>query len=66
VVPDVQVAHAAAFLSDDGRRARASCKYHKRDWVRLVRILWETHDQAQTSGIWAEIAVEVGQVVLIL
>jgi hypothetical protein len=61
VVPDVQVAHAAAFLSDDGRRARASCKYHKRDWVRLVRILWETHDQANGNHLDPKTHPEYGQ-----
>ncbi|MGK3203164.1 hypothetical protein [Amycolatopsis sp. MEPSY49] len=38
-VIDAQTAHAAAFLSQDGRTAMESCRYHQPDWPRLVGIL---------------------------
>jgi hypothetical protein len=61
VVPDVQAAHAAAFLSEDGRRVMASCDYHKYDWARLVRILRETFDQADGNGLDPRTHPEYGQ-----
>lgn len=39
--PEIQAAHAAAFLSRRGRKAMASCPYHQPDWRRLIRILQE-------------------------
>ncbi|MGH3784525.1 MAG: hypothetical protein ACRDRO_28880 [Pseudonocardiaceae bacterium] len=61
VVPDDQAAHAAAFLSDSGRRAMASCKYHKPDWARRVRILWDTPDQANGNDVDPKTHPEYGQ-----
>jgi hypothetical protein len=61
VVPNHQAAHAAAFLSSGGRRAMASCKYHQCDWVRLVRILRETLDQANGNDVDPKTHPEYGQ-----
>jgi hypothetical protein len=61
VVPDVQAAHAAAFLSESGRRAMASCKYHKPDWVRLVRIQREVLDQGDGNDVGPETHPEYSQ-----
>jgi hypothetical protein len=44
VVAGEQAAHAAAFLSAEGREAMTSCPYHQPDWPRLVRILVEILD----------------------
>ncbi|MBB5891868.1 hypothetical protein ACFFS4_44405 [Kutzneria kofuensis] len=46
VVADEQTAHAAAFLSAEGRETMSSCSYHQPDWPRLVRILTEILDTA--------------------
>ncbi|MGC7102702.1 hypothetical protein ACPZ19_49230 [Amycolatopsis lurida] len=46
VVADEQTAHAAAFLSTEGRKAMNSCPSHQPDWPRLVRILVEILDTA--------------------
>lgn len=53
-VPDEQAAHAAAFLSPEGRQAMASCPYHQPDWSRLVHILQESLDHA--DGVDPELA----------
>lgn len=45
----------------DAQRAMASCKYHKPDWVRLVRILRETHDQANGNDLDPKTHPEYGQ-----
>jgi hypothetical protein len=47
--PDIQAAHAAAFLSRRGRKVMASCPYHQPDWRRLVRILQETAKATSNS-----------------
>ena len=61
MVPDYQAAHAAAFLSSDGRRVMASCDYHQCDWVRLVRMLRETLDQANGNDVGPQTHPEYGQ-----
>jgi hypothetical protein len=61
VMPDEQAAHAAAFLSDGGQRAMASCEYHQHDWPRLVRILRETLDQADVDDLDPKKHPEYGQ-----
>jgi hypothetical protein len=36
-----QAAHAAAFLSKEGREVMASCEYHRADWPLIVRMVRE-------------------------
>lgn len=43
-VDDEQTAHAAAFLSPEGRDCMSSCRYHQPDWPRLVHMLTEILD----------------------